>query len=471
MGNPYLPNYEYVPDGEPYVFGDRLYVYGSHDEANNPNFCVGDYVVWSAPTNDLSDWKYEGVSYKKTDDPHNKDSKHTLFAPDVVRGKDGKYYLYYCLNFAEEFGVAKSDKPEGPFEFYGHIKNKNGEIFRDFFPYDPSVFIDDDGKIYLYYGFSAHFMKGSFGKITPSPGCMVIELDEDMLTVKTEAKMCLSGSEDYSISGTNFSEGHYYFEAPSMRKINGMYYLVYSSQSQHELCYAISKYPDRDFVYGGVIISNGDIGLNGNKKAVNYTGTNHGGLVEINEEWYIFYHRNTHGLTTSRQGCAEKIFIEDSGEIKQVGVSSYGLRNKAFKNIGSYSAYLACYLEKRDSEIKMQIFQDFKNDEPHFYEEIIDNKYEHYISNITDKTLWGYNAFELSENVSFSLEVKGNAKGEIFISSDREGKNKIGNVLLDINNNDWVNISVNLKNISNIEKLYFEFNGIGSFKFKSINFM
>ena len=61
--NPYLPLYEYIPDGEPRIFGARLYLYGSHDKAGASQFCVGNYVVWSAPLDDLGDWRYEGVSY------------------------------------------------------------------------------------------------------------------------------------------------------------------------------------------------------------------------------------------------------------------------------------------------------------------------------------------------------------------------------------------------------------------------
>ena len=58
--NPYLPSWEYVPDGEPYVFGDRVYVYGSHDFFNGDLYCMGDYVCWSAPVDDLGQWRYEG---------------------------------------------------------------------------------------------------------------------------------------------------------------------------------------------------------------------------------------------------------------------------------------------------------------------------------------------------------------------------------------------------------------------------
>ena len=71
--NPYLPGWEYIPDGEPHVFDGRVYVYGSHDRFNGHVFCLNDYVCWSAPVDNLADWRYEGVIYKKTDDPDNRE--------------------------------------------------------------------------------------------------------------------------------------------------------------------------------------------------------------------------------------------------------------------------------------------------------------------------------------------------------------------------------------------------------------
>ena len=59
--NPYLPEWEHIPDGEPRVFGDRVYIYGSHDEDGGDEFCLLDYVCWSAPVDDLGNWRYEGV--------------------------------------------------------------------------------------------------------------------------------------------------------------------------------------------------------------------------------------------------------------------------------------------------------------------------------------------------------------------------------------------------------------------------
>ena len=94
--NPYLPSWEYIPDAEPKVFGQRLYIYGSHDLFGAKEYCEGDYVCWSTPVDDLSDWRYEGVIFKKQDTPWNKKNL-SYYAPDVVRGTDGRYYLYYSV--------------------------------------------------------------------------------------------------------------------------------------------------------------------------------------------------------------------------------------------------------------------------------------------------------------------------------------------------------------------------------------
>ena len=97
--NPYLPGHEYIPDGEPHVFDGRVYVYGSHDRFAAPMFCMNDYVCWSAPVDDLGNWKYEGVIYRKNQDPKNRLGLRLLFAPDVARGMDGRFYLYYAFDF------------------------------------------------------------------------------------------------------------------------------------------------------------------------------------------------------------------------------------------------------------------------------------------------------------------------------------------------------------------------------------
>ena len=76
--NPYLPLCEYIPDGEPHVFGGRLYLYGSHDRENGDEFCELDYVCYSADACDLTEWRYEGVIYRKDQDPDNPDGSLCL---------------------------------------------------------------------------------------------------------------------------------------------------------------------------------------------------------------------------------------------------------------------------------------------------------------------------------------------------------------------------------------------------------
>ena len=96
--NPYLPLDTYIPDGEPHVFGDRLYIYGSHDAENGTEFCVLDYECFSAPVDDLSDWRSEGIIYRADQDPGRNEKDKYMYAPDVVEGKDGRYYLYYAMS-------------------------------------------------------------------------------------------------------------------------------------------------------------------------------------------------------------------------------------------------------------------------------------------------------------------------------------------------------------------------------------
>lgn len=136
------------------MFGDRVYLYGSHDKEGGYTFCMQDYVVYSAEVTDLTEWKYEGVSYKASQDPAYPEMKY-MYAPDVVRGNDGKYYLYYCMGGDYGYGgyqgvisVAVSEKPAGPFTYLGCVRNKDGSPMKKYVCFAPAV-MNDDGVIRL----------------------------------------------------------------------------------------------------------------------------------------------------------------------------------------------------------------------------------------------------------------------------------------------------------------------------------
>lgn len=472
--NPYLPGYEYIPDGEPYVFGDRVYIYGSHDESQSTNFCTGDYVCWSAPVDDLGDWRYEGVIYKKTQDPMNLDGTHAMFAPDVAVGLDGRYYLYYGLDFVGRISVAVCDTPAGKYEFYGmvHFKNEDGSerVLADNIPYDPAVLVDN-GKVYLYYGFCPHFPIPWVDK-SQIKGGMVVELKQDMITIKEPPKVVLPSSANSH--GTGF-EDHAFFEASSIRKINGMYYLVYSSQQIHELCYATSKYPDKDFKYGGVIISNGDISYQGRRleESLGYTGNNHGGLVEINGQWYIFYHRHTQATQFSRQGCAEPVFISADGSISQVEMTSCGLNGGPLPARGTFSSHIACNLIGPNGCCNLVRIEGLKVTEPYIYEEELGTKEEErnqYIANITSGTKIGFKYFLFdNEMKKIILCLRGNAEGRIRIYIDAFDGMLIGEGKVSINTEQWSEIVVPTGKVDGTHGIYIDYFGDGCIEFSSFS--
>ena len=410
--NPYLPSYEHVPDGEPYVFDGRVYVYGSHDMFNGWVFCQGDYVGWSAPVDDLGNWRYEGVIYKKTQDPMNQDGKAVLYAPDVTVGPDGRYYLYYCLDKYSLVSVAVCDTPAGEFQFYGYVKHADGtrlgERENDPYQFDPGVLTEGD-KTYLYTGFCAN---GDMDKKGP----MCVTLGPDMLTI-VEESVCIIPGSAYS-EGTEF-EGHGYFEAASMRKIGDAYYFIYSSQVMHELCYAVSKNPREGFTYGGVIVSNCDKHIDSYKPADMITSVianNHGSIVEIEGKWYIFYHRQTNGTWYSRQGCAEPIEILADGSIPQVEMTSCGLNGGPLQAKGEHFAYTACNLFKEgqngfDMKDYARITQDGKDgdDEPG------------YIAQITDGTIVGFKYYDFKDVTKITLKVRAYAQGAFEIRTEWNG--------------------------------------------------
>lgn len=299
--NPYMPLWEHVPDSEPRVFeynGEkRVYVYGSHD-IEKTQYCGRDYVVWSAPVEDLTDWTCHGVAYETHYDS-------VLYAPDVVK-KDDTYYMYAAERKGSLIVVASSKTPWGPFE--NPVETRLG--------FDPGVLVDDDGRVYAYWG----------GCAAP---CYIAELEEDMATIKEDT--LVSNPLGHSTCPWNpVDDGHIslidgFFEASSPRKVMGKYVYIYSKRYEKPvpelgvytpnngfLSYRFSDSPFGPFHDGGDISFNGGEILKDSEGCGTMTyqwGNNHGSIMEINGKWYVFYHRQTGVNEFSRQAMMEPIDV------------------------------------------------------------------------------------------------------------------------------------------------------------------
>ena len=451
--NPYLPSWEYVPDGEPYVFDGRVYVYGSHDYFNGYVFCMGDYVCWSAPVDDLSDWRYEGVIYPKTSDPFNPDGRMCLYAPDVTVGPDGRYYLFYVLDKVSNVSVAVCDTPAGRYEFLGYVHYQDGTRLGDRpgdeFQFAPGV-ITENGKTYMYTGFCGRGDKSRHGSM-----CTV--LGEDMLTIVEEPKFVVPGIEyvdDETLypNGKSF-KGHSFFEASSIRKIGDTYYFVYSSEVMHELCYATSKNPREGFVYGGVLVSNCDAHIDTYKPAdmrVAPAGNNHGSIVEINGQWYIFYHRQTNGTWFSRQGCVEPIYVNADGSIDQAEITSCGLNGGPLEGRGEYPAYLACHMFTPGQRTCPKITQDGRDG---------DEVYGH-MEGLVNGSVIGYKYFDFKGLSRITIRTRAYFHGKFQIMTKWDGE-PIAEIKCE-GTNIWWDYSADVTLSDGVSALYLKYVGGGN---------
>ena len=513
--NPFLPLHEYIPDGEPHVFGDRLYIFGSHDREGGDTFCMDDYVTWSAPVDDLSDWRYEGVIYRASQDPQYKkpvkrfvhvkendalssleDDKFLLlhmYAPDVVQGSDGRFYLYYSMSsyygvggYTCPISVAVSDAPAGPYEFLGFVRNQDGSPMMKYVCFDPAV-LNDNGTIRLYYGTQYDYEEredfspeseyvrteaGMFGRtaeeILSYPdsimGPVTVTLSDDMLTIADEPRHIIP----YRVKNTGFEE-HPFFEASSMRRVGDKYYFIYSSQQNHELCYAFSEYPDKDFSFGGTIVSNGDIGFKGRKEAdrMNMTGTTHGSIIEVNGQWYVFYHRLTHKSDYSRQACAEKIKINPDGRIDQVEITSCGLNDGPLAAKGEYPAVICCNLtDGHMPHGSNRIYDTVFPNVTHRVTE--DGETERFIGEITDGTLIGYKYFSFNSVKKIGIMAAGDGEFDISLVP---GGDIVGRISVKNGEDRWGYSETPVDVPDGIHALYLTYHGTGNASLKIILYL
>ena len=233
---------KYTADPAPYVHGDTIYLYTTHDEDDAEGFKMKDWLLYTST--DMVNWQDHGAVASLKDFPWYK-GDNGAWAECVVE-RNGKWYMY-CPIHGNGIGVLVADSPFGPFKDpIGKPLVWRTEHWSDI---DPSVWIDNDGRAYMYWG---------------NPHTYCVELNEDMISTKGDI-MTMDKIEDYQ-------------EGPWMWKRGDWYYLAFASTCCPEgIGYAMSKSPTGPWEHKGHIMDH-----------TPRTRGNHPGIIEFKGKWYCF---------------------------------------------------------------------------------------------------------------------------------------------------------------------------------------
>ena len=422
--NPYLPLWEHLPDGEPRVFEDpdqpgkfRAYIIGSHDVHYN-KYCGNDVRMWSAPVEDLSQWRDEGPIFSwfvggQWD---------TMYAPDLVETVDRQtgrktYWLYpHSRGWRRVAMVCKGDRPNGPFTPVNLTADGTMCVEGSLIDFDPSVFIepvndkrDPDYAVgyraYVFYGFQ-HSTACQLDQQTMYSKRPGTELIDPFIPASSRDGRLLDkeGSEYKALYKGQNPLDFNFFEASSIRQVGNKYVMVFSGYSGQEyglgntnsaLRYAYGDSPLGPWRSGGVLVDSRGVvpSADGSRLITTNAGHNtHGSLQQINGQWYVFYHRPPRGFGYARQAMVAPVKIEwdkkpvaKGGQVRITGydpfaadeqwmaratdghvysgaeVTSEGFHIFGLPCYGYYSAGIACYMAGPGANEYMQDNHDVWN--------------------------------------------------------------------------------------------------------------
>lgn len=251
--------------------GETYYVYATTDGL--PGWSSDSFEVWSSP--DLGRWTNHGVILDLADVSW---AQGHAWAPAAAE-RDGRYYFYFTAD--QSIGVAVADSPTGPFvDALGRplVDKRDYEGEQQI---DPSVFVDDDGRAYLYWG-----------NTTPR----VVPLDDDMISYDPDHVRVLDGLVDFR-------------EAPFVVRDAGTYHLTWSVDDtrspDYRVAYATGPTPYGPWTYRGVLLEKAP--------ALGILGTGHHSIARVGEEWLIAYHRFAipGGDGTHRETVVDRLHLQD----------------------------------------------------------------------------------------------------------------------------------------------------------------
>ena len=300
--NPIIQTY-YSPDPAPVVFGDTVCVYTGNDEGGH-FFTMHGWRV--SCTTDMVNWTDMGELILSNESFGGNAKKNGDWAAQVIR-RNGKYYYYVTVESTRggrAINVAVADKPEGPFKDARngqHLAGPNWDYI------DPTVWIDDDGQAWLYWG---------------NPKLYYAKLKENMIELDGEIKVT-DMSRGFSPSGNSV-----YTEGPWIHKRDKKYYMIYASHGVPEkISYSTSDSPTGPWKWGGIIMDQGN----------NTAFTNHSGLIDFKGRSFFFYHnqKNVSGGGYSRSTAVEEFTWNADGTIPTIKSTDNGVV-KPIKNLDPF---------------------------------------------------------------------------------------------------------------------------------------
>lgn len=290
--NPIIKD-KYTADPAALVYKDAVYLYTGHDVApqGQSRYVMHEWLCYSSA--DMIHWK---------EHPSPLDVKAFTWAKDdawasQVVERNGKFYWYVAISHAtmhgKAIGIAVADNPTGPFKdalgkaLITNDMTKATQISWD--DIDPTVWIDDDGQAYLFWG---------------NTKCYYAKLKENMVEL------------DGPIQIVDLPQ---FTEAPWIHKRKGWYYLSYAYQWPEKIAYAMSKNIQGPWEFKGIL----------NELAGN-SNTNHQSIIEFKNQWYFIYHNGalTDPGSFHRSVCIDRLYYNKDGTMKTIRMTSQGLKNK-----------------------------------------------------------------------------------------------------------------------------------------------
>lgn len=291
-GNPII-KYKYTADPGAMVHDGKVYIYAGHDECPPPaeHYLLNDWCVFSS--SDMKTWTEHPVPLKAKDFSW---AKGEAWASQVIE-RNGKFYWNVTVEHKDvpgkSIGVAVADSPLGPFIdargsalITNDMTTERTKIYWD--DIDPTVFIDDDGQAYLYWGNTQCY----YARLKKN----MIELDGPIVYVDLPR----------------------FTEAPWIHKRGDWYYLSYASEFPEKICYAMSRSITGPWEYKGIL---NEIAGNSN--------TNHQAIIEFKGDWYFVYHNggiNPAGGSYRRSVCIDRLYYNEDGTMKRIQMTTEGVQ-------------------------------------------------------------------------------------------------------------------------------------------------